>query len=125
MHSFMYYRWSMAEIQRSQSFCNYQAAKMTVKIFLNPVAAVTTASMEVSPLVRSSLAPGLLPGFLSHTVCDKKLGRSLGTRLVEKHTTYTAVEYYFMLHLFTQRYAALVVQNGDSSVTDQCHGTLV
>ena len=38
-----------------------------------------------------SLVPRLLPSFLSHTVqktvfctvCDKKLGRSLGTRLVE------------------------------------------
>ena len=30
-----------------------------------------------------SLVPRLLPSFLSHTVCDKKLGRSLGTRLAE------------------------------------------
>ena len=30
----------------------------------------------------SSLVPRLLPSFMSRTVCDKKLGRSLGTRLL-------------------------------------------
>ena len=36
--------------------------------------------------VQISLFPRLLTSFLSHTVCDKKLGRSLGTRLVQIRT---------------------------------------